>query len=122
MQRQGPDIIPCHPIPLMASCNGKIKMNNMEPLNQKVIIAKLKELDGWELAGNAIEKEIRFSDFIETMSAMVQIAFYAESMNHHPEWSNVYNKLTIRLTTHDVGGITEKDIQLAGKINEITAS
>lgn len=92
----------------------------MKPLDSKMIADQLIGLDGWKLAGNAIEKEFRFKNFIEAMSAMVEVAFYAEAMNHHPEWTNVYNKLTIRLSTHDAGGITQKDFDLAKKINELT--
>jgi 4a-hydroxytetrahydrobiopterin dehydratase len=75
----------------------------------------------WEIIGNHLEKEFEFSDFREAMSAMIRISYIAEEMNHHPEWFNVYNKLQIRLTTHDAGGLTEKDHELARRIDELFA-
>ena len=62
--------------------------------------------------GKKIKKTFKFKSFIEAFSFMSKIAIYAEKMDHHPEWSNVYNKVEICLTTHDAGGITEKDVDL----------
>jgi 4a-hydroxytetrahydrobiopterin dehydratase len=73
----------------------------------------------WTKFENHLEKELIFSDFREAMGAMVRISYIAEEMNHHPEWSNVYNKLTIKLTTHDTGGISEKDHELARRIDKL---
>lgn len=83
------------------------------------IQSALSTLKGWEVKDNAIEKHFTFSDFKEALAAMVNIGAEAEEMNHHPEWTNVYNKLTVRLSTHDAGGITEKDVELARRIEEI---
>ena len=74
---------------------------------------------GWELRDNALHRELKFRNFVDAFAFMTAVALVAERMNHHPEWSNVYNKVTIRLTTHDEGGISEKDFALAAEINEI---
>jgi 4a-hydroxytetrahydrobiopterin dehydratase len=66
--------------------------------------------------------DFKFADFRGAIAAMVEIAFAADKLNHHPEWSNVYNKLHIELTTHDAGGITDKDRQLAAMIEKIVAA
>ena len=73
----------------------------------------------WKKYENHLEKEFIFTDFREAMSIMFRISFIAEEMNHHPEWFNVYNKLNIKLTTHDTGGISEKDYELARRIDEL---
>ncbi len=88
----------------------------MAVLSNEEINKKIKTLSGWAINNNGIEKTFQFKDFIEAFSFMTRFAFYAEKANHHPEWSNVYNRVTIRLTTHDAGGITEKDFALAKKI------
>lgn len=70
---------------------------------------------GWTLAqdGEAITKEYRFASFADAMAFMLRVSYEAERMDHHPEWSNVYNRVSVRLTTHDAGGLTAKDIALA---------
>ena len=77
--------------------------------------AALGELDGWqEVEGrDAIQKSFRFADFNEAFGFMTRAALVAEKMDHHPEWFNVYNRVEITLTTHDAGGVSEKDIALA---------
>jgi 4a-hydroxytetrahydrobiopterin dehydratase len=72
-------------------------------------------LTGWTLAedGKAISRDLKFGTFTEAFAFMTRIAMDAEKMDHHPEWSNVYNRVSIRLTTHDAGGLTEKDVALA---------
>ena len=78
-------------------------------------------LSGWRLqAGrDAIEKSFTFKDFNAAFAFMTRIALKAEAMNHHPEWSNVYNRVDIVLTSHDVAGLSERDIALAGFIDNI---
>ena len=71
-----------------------------------------KNLD-WKIDNNTIQKEFTFDNFINAFGFMSQVAILAEKQNHHPEWSNVYNNVKITLTTHDAGGVTEKDLQLA---------
>ena len=91
----------------------------MKPIDPNILKDALKKHDGWQLIDDAIEKTYVFKDFRTAMANMQRIAFEAEDMNHHPEWFNVYNKLQIRLRTHDADGITEKDLELAGRIENI---
>ncbi len=75
----------------------------------------------WQEENNALTKSFQFKDFSEAFSFMTRVAFLAEKMNHHPNWSNVYNQVNIRLSTHDAGNtITDKDRQLAAAIDRIT--
>ena len=76
---------------------------------------------GWQLVchGKAIEKVFTFHDFLEAFAFMTQVALLAEKCNHHPEWSNFYHLVTIKLTTHDVGALTQLDLQMAMQINRI---
>lgn len=75
----------------------------------------------WKEENNTLKRSFEFKNFIEAWSFMSKVAMVAEKMNHHPEWSNVYNKVAITLTTHDEGNtITEKDRELAKKIDELT--
>lgn len=91
----------------------------MTQLTQQQINEALTELEGWSFKDNGIEKNFVFEDFKEALSIMMGVGIIAEEMNHHPEWFNVYNKLDIRLSTHDAGGVTEKDIKLAKKIETL---
>ena len=84
---------------------------------------ELKELvfkiPGWEIVNNHIKKEFDFKNFIEAFSFMTKIALICEKYNHHPNWENVYSKVKIRLSTHDLGGITNLDQTLASEINKV---
>ena len=91
----------------------------MSSLSNQQIDLQLEDLAGWRRDGNSIVKSYHFSDFIEAMSFMNQAAFYAEVLEHHPEWSNTYNVVDVRLTTHDTGGITSLDIRLAKRMEHI---
>ncbi|WP_420399199.1 4a-hydroxytetrahydrobiopterin dehydratase [Flagellimonas sp.] len=93
----------------------------MDKLTTAEIEARLKNLDGWTYEGESICKSFVFKDFKEAFSTMTHIAFVAEQQNHHPNWENVYNQLTIKLNTHDVGGITQNDFGLASAIELIVA-
>src|SRR6202789_3102522 len=77
--------------------------------------AALKRLPDWKLAGDreAITRKFQFVDFDAAFSFMTRVALKAAAMDHHPEWFNVYNKLDVTLATHDAGGVTQKDIDLA---------
>ncbi len=77
---------------------------------------------GWETSddGKAIAKTFRFRGFRDAMAWMTRAAFEAEHLGHHPEWSNVYNRVDVRLTTHDKGGLTEKDFDLARRMEKIS--
>ena len=79
----------------------------------------VKSLKGWAFQDNGISKKFVFADFVEAFSFVTKVALFSEKMDHHPEWSNVYNKVQIRLSTHDAGGVTQKDIEFAEKIEGI---
>ncbi len=89
---------------------------NIEKLPAEVIEKKLTELDDWSLNQNKLYRLFVFENFIDAFGFMSQVALLAETMGHHPEWSNVYNRVEIYLTTHDAGGISELDFTLAGRI------
>lgn len=91
----------------------------MNPLSTQDIETKLLRFPDWEYYDNAIHAEFEFENFKDCFSAMSRIAFECEALNHHPNWSNVYNVLTISLSTHDAGGVTNKDFQLAEAIETI---
>lgn len=91
----------------------------MEKLGASAIQDKLALLDNWEIKNNGIEKNFVFENFKQAFSAMTHIAMECEVRNHHPEWSNVYNRLHIRFSTHDAGGLTEADFELAGLVDQI---
>jgi 4a-hydroxytetrahydrobiopterin dehydratase len=84
-------------------------------LTEAELATALAELPGWALAegGVAIRKTFRFADFNAAFGFMTRVALKAEKMDHHPEWFNVYNRVEITLSTHDVGGLTELDLELA---------
>ncbi len=94
----------------------------MKKLNDSEIKQKLEELPDWKFVENAIETTFEFETFKDCFSTMTRISFEVEAQNHHPEWFNVYNKLSIRLSTHDVDGVTEKDFKLAKTIDAITTN
>ncbi|RPG27849.1 4a-hydroxytetrahydrobiopterin dehydratase [Flagellimonas sp.] len=91
----------------------------MKKMNTHEIQEALKNLSGWALKDDMIQKSFIFADFKEAFSIMTHIAFECEKQNHHPNWENVYNSLTIKLSTHDADGITQKDIDLAKSIEKI---
>ena len=84
---------------------------------------ELKELvvkiPGWEIYNEQIQREFKFFNFIEAFSFMTKIALICEKYNHHPNWENIYSKVIIRLSTHDLGGITNLDQTLASEINKV---
>ncbi|PSF38804.1 4a-hydroxytetrahydrobiopterin dehydratase [Aphanothece hegewaldii CCALA 016] len=91
--------------------------NILTPLNSTEIDLALTKLEGWKIKDDKLHRELQFNSFVEAFGFMSSVALVAESMGHHPEWSNVYNRVTIDLVTHDAGGITAMDIELATKIN-----
>ena len=86
-----------------------------QKLSPAEIEDRLGQLDGWTLRGGKLHKDYAFDSFVQAFSFMSGVALVAESMNHHPEWFNVYHKVSIDLTTHDAGGISVKDFELAAK-------
>jgi 4a-hydroxytetrahydrobiopterin dehydratase len=92
----------------------------MQPLTPKEIEQVLDELNEWAFKDDAIIRELKFDNFKEALAFMVRVGFEAEAQKHHPEWTNVYNRVSIRLCTHDAGDkVTNKDIQLAKAIDKI---
>ena len=90
-----------------------------KPLSSEEIERRLCELEGWTLAGGKLHREFKFANFIEAFAFMTGAALVAEKMDHHPEWSNVYNRVVVDLTTHDAGGLTDLDFGLAAAMNSI---
>jgi 4a-hydroxytetrahydrobiopterin dehydratase len=90
----------------------------MPKLSDAEIEQALTGLEGWSRAGDEIAREFQFRDFVEALGFIAQVGLLAERANHHPNLSNVYNRVTIALSTHDEGGITERDIKLATEISE----
>ena len=91
----------------------------MIKLSSEAIVNELKNLNGWTVVNNKIHKEFQFDDFNQAFGFMTRAAMHIEKMNHHPEWFNVYNKLIVDLTTHDAGGVTQNDINLAKILNSL---
>lgn len=88
-----------------------------ERLNDDQIEVALAELEGWSRDGDKIVREFQFRDFVEALGFITQVGVLAEGMNHHPELFNVYNRVRIELSTHDAGGITDLDVELATKVS-----
>lgn len=89
----------------------------MIKLTPEEIQIKLDELAGWSLVNGKLHRDFEFADFNQAFGFMTRAAMEIEKMNHHPEWFNVYNRLSVDLMTHDVGGITQNDINLAKILN-----
>jgi 4a-hydroxytetrahydrobiopterin dehydratase len=85
-------------------------------LTEDEIHTRLAGLPGWKLAGGKLHREYVFADFVHAFAFMTRVALAAEALNHHPDWRNVWNRVTIDLSTHDAGGITGFDFALATKI------
>ena len=90
-----------------------------EKLASETIEKELTNLSGWSVVEGKLHKEFVFDDFNQAFGFMTRAAMHIEKLNHHPEWFNVYNKLTVELTTHDANGITENDLKLAKILNSL---
>ena len=88
-------------------------------LSQIDIDEELENLSGWSVENEKLHKEFQFDSFNQAFGFMTRAAMEIEKMNHHPEWFNVYNRITIELTTHDAGGITKNDVSLANILNSL---
>jgi|TARA_X000000368_G_C22844684_1_gene629309 4a-hydroxytetrahydrobiopterin dehydratase len=88
-------------------------------LSETEITEELKKIEGWAIKDNKLHKEFQFDSFNQAFGFMTRAAMEIEKMNHHPEWFNVYNRITVDLTTHDAGGITNNDINLARILNSL---
>ena len=93
----------------------------MKKYSEENVQSELKELNEWRFIDNKLEKKFKFLDFSEALGFIVRVGLLAEKNNHHPELFNVYNRVIIRLTTHDADGVTDKDIDLAQNIEKIVA-
>jgi 4a-hydroxytetrahydrobiopterin dehydratase len=92
-----------------------------KPLVSEKISAALVSLPGWTCKRDALERTFKFGSFREAMGFMGRVAFEAEELNHHPDWKNSYNRVTVRLSTHDAGGkVTARDVELARRIQKIS--
>ena len=95
-----------------------------EPLDPEAVRDAMFGLPAWTVAddGKSISRAFRFRDFGEAFGFMARVALAAEKMDHHPDWSNVYNRVDVRLNTHDAGGLTELDFTLARKMDRIAGA
>jgi 4a-hydroxytetrahydrobiopterin dehydratase len=92
-----------------------------QPLTAAQIAAIAEDLPGWSLQEGKLHRAFSFADFSEAFGFMSRVALAAEALGHHPEWSNVWNRVTIDLTTHDTGGLSTLDLELARRINTFLA-
>ena len=88
-------------------------------LGVEEVRARLEQIPGWEVADDRLHRVFAFESFVAAFGFMTSLALVAESKNHHPNWSNVYNRVVIDLSTHDVGGITALDFELAAAANAL---
>lgn len=93
----------------------------MQRFSEAEIEAALAQLPGWSLVQGKLHREYKFPDFIHAFGFMATSAIAIEKRNHHPEWFNVYNRVVVDLTTHDAGGVTSKDVELAKLLDEVSA-
>ena len=91
----------------------------MMRLSEIEIDEELKNLPGWSVVNEKLHKDFQFDTFNQAFGFMTRAAMEIEKMNHHPEWFNVYNRITVELTTHDAGGITDNDVNLARILNSL---
>ena len=91
-------------------------------LTEQEISAGLRKLGGWTVVNGNLHRTFEFQDFAQAFSFMTRVALAAEKMDHHPDWSNSWNKVTVDLCTHSAGGLTKNDFDLAAKIQQIQES
>jgi 4a-hydroxytetrahydrobiopterin dehydratase len=96
-------------------------MKRAEKLSADVVTARLAQRPLWSLAAGKLRRELAFPDFVRAFGFMSQVALHAERLNHHPEWRNVYGRVEIDLVTHDCGGISERDFELAAIIDALAS-
>ena len=94
-------------------------MEKRDLLSDAQVQTALNQLSGWQVMGGKLHREYKFRDFVHAFGFMASAAVTAEAMNHHPEWSNVWNRVTVDLSTHDAGGITGLDLELAERMEAI---
>ena len=89
------------------------------PLTGAALDHAVADLPGWSIVDGKLHREFKFDDFVRAFSFMSAVALVAEKRDHHPEWFNVYGKVVVDLTTHDAGGVTQSDVDLAKTMNEL---
>lgn len=94
-------------------------MSRPSHLSPGEIAERLESLPGWTISANALRRDFVFADFPEAFGFMTRVALAAEKLDHHPDWSNAWNRVTVALSTHDAGGITELDFQLAAVMHRL---
>ena len=94
-------------------------MSKTVKLTETQIAEAVASLDGWQLRDGKLHREFKFKNFVEAWGFMSRVALLAEKMNHHPDWFNVWNTVRIALSTHEVGGLSNSDVELATKINTL---
>jgi 4a-hydroxytetrahydrobiopterin dehydratase len=97
---------------------GALSMSGKK-LSKQDLAAGLSKLDGWSVVKGRLHRVFKFKDFTQAFGFMKRVARAADRMDHHPDWSNAYNKVTVDLSTHSAGGLTRKDFELAGRIQTI---
>lgn len=94
-------------------------MEKRRRLSDQELGAALGSLEGWQIVNGKLHREFKFSNFVLAFGFMSSVALIAERMNHHPDWSNVYNRVIIDLVTHDLGGIGSFDVEFAEAVNKL---
>lgn len=91
-----------------------------QPLTAPDLASLATTLPSWQLVEGKLHRDLVFADFVEAFAFMTKVALVAEALDHHPEWSNVWNRVSIDLVTHDIGGLSHLDVQLAQRIDGLT--
>ncbi len=94
-------------------------MGKIEKLSDEQIQARLADIPGWQIVAGKLHREFQFKNFVEAFGFMTSLALHAEAKGHHPEWFNVYNRVVIDLSTHDVGGLSVFDFEFAAAANAL---
>jgi 4a-hydroxytetrahydrobiopterin dehydratase len=108
-------------ISIMIACQTAVMLRPDE-VHRRLDALNASLKDPWHLDNGKLRKSFAFVDFTRAFGFMTQIALHAEALGHHPEWSNVYNRVSIALTTHDAGGVTELDFELAKKVEAVVSA
>ena len=91
-----------------------------QPLSSSDLASLVTTLPNWQLVAGKLHRDLVFADFVEAFAFMTKVALIAEAMGHHPQWTNVWNRVSIDLITHDMGGLSNLDVQLAQRIDGLT--
>ena len=92
---------------------------SIQSLDESALAIALAKLPGWQLRDGKLHREFVFADFVAAFGFMTRAALVAERMNHHPEWFNIYKRVQVDLTTHEAGGISQRDIELAAAMDRL---